>query len=140
MQRDSAAVRITSTLETMERAIAMLPGDDISVAKKFYGDGLGFNVAWEASDDGKNGLVGFERGGMELTVDCPMAGHGRQVCVSLRVENADAYYQEWQQRVNVNRAPRNEDWGARTFDLTDPFGNTVFVIGPVTSSSVSFNT
>jgi hypothetical protein len=30
----------------------------------------------------------------------------------------------------VKRAPRNESWGARTFDLVDPFGNTIFVMGP----------
>jgi uncharacterized glyoxalase superfamily protein PhnB len=28
------------------------------------------------------------------------------------------------------RAPTDEPWGARTFDLLDPFGNTIFVIGP----------
>jgi hypothetical protein len=32
--------------------------------------------------------------------------------------------------VPVLRPPRNEEWDARTFDLIDPFGNTLFVIGP----------
>ncbi len=59
-----------------------------------------------------------------------MAGHGREACVSLEVENADTYYNEWQQRVAVKRPPKDEDWGARTFDLMDPFGNTIFVMGP----------
>jgi uncharacterized glyoxalase superfamily protein PhnB len=61
-----------------------------------------------------------------------MSGHGREVCVSLRVDSADRYYEEWQAKTSVKRPPRNESWGARTFDLIDPFGNTVFVIGPVT--------
>jgi uncharacterized glyoxalase superfamily protein PhnB len=61
-----------------------------------------------------------------------MTGNGRDACVSLEVESADAYYNEWKDRVTVKRAPRNEDWGARTFDLIDPFGNTIFVMGPVT--------
>ena len=26
----------------------------------------------------------------------------------------------------------NEFWGARTFDCQDPFGNTIFVMGPLT--------
>jgi hypothetical protein len=30
----------------------------------------------------------------------------------------------------VLRAPKNAEWGARTCDLRDPFGNTIFVIGP----------
>ena len=30
------------------------------------------------------------------------------------------------------RPPKDEEWGARTFDLVDPFGNTIFVMGPPT--------
>jgi uncharacterized glyoxalase superfamily protein PhnB len=33
--------------------------------------------------------------------------------------------------VAVKRPPRNEEWGARTFDIIDSFGNTIFVMGPV---------
>jgi len=33
-------------------------------------------------------------------------------------------------RTTVRRPPRDEEWGGRTFDLVDPFGNTIFVIGP----------
>jgi hypothetical protein len=43
----------------------------------------------------------------------------------------DAYYWEWSAKVPVLRAPRDEVWGARTFDLLDPSGNTIFVMGPV---------
>jgi uncharacterized glyoxalase superfamily protein PhnB len=50
--------------------------------------------------------------------------------VSIEVDDADAYHREWSAKVNVLRAPRDEDWGARTFDLLDPFGNTIFVMGP----------
>jgi RsiW-degrading membrane proteinase PrsW (M82 family) len=49
-----------------------------------------------------------------------------------QVENADAYYREWQNRVEIRRPPKNEPWGARTFDVIDPFGNTIFVMGPTT--------
>jgi uncharacterized glyoxalase superfamily protein PhnB len=75
--------------------------------------------------------MGLSRGGISLTIDCPMSGHGREACVSLEVENADAYYDEWRDRVAIKRPPKNEEWGARTFDLIDPFGNTIFVMGPV---------
>ena len=115
----------------MERATAVLPGDDLAVAKRFYVDGLGFSVAWEATDDGKNGLLGVARGGMAITIDVPMDGHGRNACVTLEVESADRYYDEWRDKVAIDRPPRNETWGARTFGVTDPFGNTIFVIGPV---------
>jgi len=95
----------------MERAIPILPTDDLAVAKAFYVSGLGFRVTFEASGDGKTGLLGLERGSIELTLDSPMDGHGRHACVSLRVDDVDAYYREWSTRINVLRPPRNEEWG-----------------------------
>jgi catechol 2,3-dioxygenase-like lactoylglutathione lyase family enzyme len=117
--------------KTMERAVPILPADDLGVAKAFYVDRLGFSVTFEASEDGRSGLLGLERGTIQLTLDSPMKGHGRDACVSLHVDDTDAYYREWSPKVTVLRAPRDEEWGARTFDLLDPSGNTIFVMGPV---------
>lgn len=114
----------------MERAVPILPGDDLRVAKDFYVNNLGFRVSFEASDDGRSGILGLSRGTIQITIDCPMDGHGRNACVSLEVNDADAYYHEWSSKVAVLRPPHNESWGARTFDLLDPFGNTLFVMGP----------
>lgn len=115
----------------MERAVPILPVDDLQRARDFYVRQLGFNVSWEWSEDGATGLLGVERGGIALTLDCPMSGHGRDACVSLQVESADAYYDEWIARgVPIKRPPKDESWNARTFGVTDPFGNTIFVIGP----------
>ena len=119
----------------MERAIPILPVEDLRAAKAFYVDRLGFRVRFEASEDGKLGLLGLERGAIWLTLDCPMAGHGREACVSLQVEDADAYFEEWRTRgVVIRRPPMDEPWGARTFDVIDPSGNTIFVMGPVRGS------
>jgi catechol 2,3-dioxygenase-like lactoylglutathione lyase family enzyme len=115
----------------MELAVPILPADDLAAMKAFYVDGLGFSVTFEASEDGRSGLLGLKRGTIQLTIDSPMEGHGRNACVSLHVDDADAYHREWNSKVAVLRAPRNEEWGARTFDLLDPSGNTIFVIGPV---------
>lgn len=116
-----------------ERAIPVLPADDLRVARAFYADRLGFAVRFQASDDGRTGLLGLERGGICLTLDAPMEGHGRAACVSLEVEDADAYYAEWRRaQVEIRTPPANQPWGARTFDVLDPFGNTIFVMGPVT--------
>jgi hypothetical protein len=38
--------------------------------------------------------------------------------------------QEWRDKVKTIRAPKDETRGARTVDVIDPFGNTIFVIGP----------
>ena len=121
----------------MERAVPILPADDLAASKAFYVDGLGFKVTFEASEDGRRGLLGLKRGTIELTIDCPMDGHGREACVSLHVDDADACYREWSARVAVLRTPRDEEWGARTFDLIDPSGNTLFVMGPVRNSRKS---
>jgi catechol 2,3-dioxygenase-like lactoylglutathione lyase family enzyme len=121
----------------MERAVPIIPVDDLEVAKSFYVDRLGFTLRFEASADGHTGLLGVERGGICITLDCPMSGHGRDACVSLEVESADAYYEEWRGRVDVLRPPKDEAWGARTFDLIDPFGNTLFVMGPPTGAGVA---
>ena len=115
----------------VERAVAVLPGDDLRIAKEFYLGKLGFTLQWEDSSDGRNGIMGLERGGLELTIDCPMSGHGRDACVSFRVNDADAYYEEWRHAVDIPRPPRDEVWDARTFGFDDPSGNTIFVIGPI---------
>ena len=120
-----------SYADAMERAIPILPADDLATAKSFYVDSLGFRVTFEVSEDGRTGLLGLQRGTIELTIDSPMEGHGREACVSLIVDDADAYYREWSTKVAVLRPPHDENWGARTFDLLDPSGNTIFVMGPV---------
>lgn len=114
----------------MERAIPVLPANDLRVAREFYVDKLGFDVRFEVVDATGEGLLGVQRGGIRLTLDCPMTGHGRDACVSLQVDDADVYYEEWRARTEIRRPPKNEEWGARTFDVIDPFGNTIFVIGP----------
>ncbi len=115
----------------MERAIPILPADDLAAAKTFYVDNLGFKVTFEVSENGHTGLLGLALGTIELTLDSPMEGHGRNACVSLQVDDTDAYYREWSLKAHVLRAPKNEDWGSRTFDLSDPSGNTIFVMGPI---------
>ena len=64
----------------MERAIPILPAQDLAAAKSFYVDGLGFRVTFEASEDGRSGLLGIERGTIQMTLDSPMKGHGRNAC------------------------------------------------------------
>jgi uncharacterized glyoxalase superfamily protein PhnB len=123
----------THQVAQMERAVPILPGDDLQVARRFYVDGLGFRVLFEASENGRDGIMGIARGTIELTIDCPMSGHGRRACVSLRVNDADSWYREWHTAAKISTPPKNEPWGARTFGFQDPFDNTVFVIGPVTA-------
>src|SRR5688572_29129589 len=48
-------------IDHMERAVPILPADDITAARQFYVDKLGFRVSFEASD-GTSGIMGVERG------------------------------------------------------------------------------
>lgn len=117
----------------MELAVPVIPADDLSIAKQFYVDKLGFDLTFETGD-GKTGIMGVKRGSIEITIDAPMSGHGRQACVSLRVHDADAYYHEWRSRVAITSPPRDEYWGARTFSVSDPSDNTIFVMGPLSAA------
>lgn len=119
----------------MERAIPILPADDLRIARDFYVSKLGFQIVFESSDDGKNGLLALERGSIRITIDSPMDGHGRNACVSLEVDDADAYFAQWNANVAGLPHPQDEPWGARVFDLHDPFGNTIFVMGPLRNAA-----
>lgn len=70
-------------MTAMERAIPVLPADDLRVAREFYVNRLGFDVRFEATEDGKRGLLGVDRGTISLTLDSPMSGYGRRgLCLS----------------------------------------------------------
>jgi hypothetical protein len=66
----------------MERAIPILPAEDLAVAKTFNVDGLGFRIAFEASEDGRTGLLGLERGTIRLTLDSRWMATVETLCVS----------------------------------------------------------
>lgn len=114
----------------MELAVPVLPIADLAAARAFYVDGLGFEVDFEFQNADGSGMIGLRRGTIPITLDCPMEGHGRNACAALHVDDADRYYAEWKPRVQIGGAPADESWGARTFGVTDPSGNTIFVIGP----------
>jgi len=59
-----------------------------------------------------------------------MYGHAAMAREVRARSGADACYQEWRDRVDIKRAAKDEPWGARTFDLLDPFANSIFVMGP----------
>lgn len=119
------------TAADADRAVPILPADDLATSRAFYADALGFTVTFDTSDGGPTGLLGLRRGGLELTLDSPMEGHGRHACVSLVVADVDAVYDAWKARAAILRPPRDEPWGRRTFDLVDPAGNTLFVMGAI---------
>ena len=102
----------------MERAIPILPMDDLAATKRFYVQGLGFQVIFEvayphASHQGC--ILGLERGSARLHLDSPMPGHGRDACVYLEVKDADALYREWQPKVEIRKPPQSQRVGRTDF-------------------------
>jgi hypothetical protein len=87
-------------------------------------DWLGTRTGGAAAKDHRNG-------GPTVT---SVTARLENACVALQVDDTDNYYREWSSKVNVLRLPKDEEWGARTFDLLDPSGNTIFVMGPVTGA------
>jgi len=75
----------------VERAIPILPISDLDLAGQFYVERLGFNVGFEYRAESNVGLLGIERGGIVMTLDCPMDERGRNACVSLKAEDAARY-------------------------------------------------
>lgn len=69
-------------------------------------------------------------GSIEFTLDSPMHAHGRNALVSLEVQIIDRFYVEWKPLIQLRDTPRNGESGTRTFGFDDPFGNTLFLIGP----------
>ena len=53
----------------MERAIPILPVENLATAKASYVDGLGFRVTFEAPEDGQSGRLGIKRGTIRMTLD-----------------------------------------------------------------------
>lgn len=90
----------------MERAIPILPADDLTLAKEFYVNRLGFDVRFEATEDGRSGLLGIDRGTISITLDSPMSGHGREACVSLQVKTPMRTTMNGETRLTFDTRPK----------------------------------
>ena len=118
-------------------SLRFIPVEDLEKAKQHYIDGLGFRISFEGhyqhgSEEGT--ILGLERGKIQINIDHPMPGHGRDVCICLEVKDVDALYEEWRSSVEIKEPPEDQAWGRRTFGVTDPFGNGFYVLGPLKGS------
>src|SRR4051812_7259674 len=120
----------------MSTAVPNLPSSDLSIAKKFYVNTLGFSLVFDSSEDGHSGIIGLEREGMRINVDAPMDGHGRRACVSLEVDDVDSFYKEWSLRLEGLQPPVDQPWGARTFGFQDPDDNSIFVLSSLSKTDI----
>ena len=77
------------------------PIENIPDTKKFYVDGLGFEVSFEVTEDGKSGLLGVRRGAIALTLDSPMDGHGRDAINLEQLHGGEQHLQAIQDEIKA---------------------------------------
>lgn len=102
-------------------------------ARRFYVDGLGFQVDWTHQfAPGMPVFAQVSREGRALFLtehagDCQFGGAAYIV-----LDNLDAFYQEVVQRGVVQPEPPEETpWGRREMTLKDPDGNTLRFASPL---------
>jgi catechol 2,3-dioxygenase-like lactoylglutathione lyase family enzyme len=108
-----------------QRVMPTLRMTSYARSKKFYVDGLGFNIDWEHRfkpdfpvfmQVSRDGLAFFLT---EHTGDCPVGG-----LVHLYVPDVDAWYAEFQAKgVPVKEPPSQSLQGLRDMTIVDPDGN-----------------
>lgn len=100
---------------------------DIRVSLAYYRDRLGFDVAFEYGIP--LSYAGLCSGEVSLHLipasrTARQPGHG---AVAIDVDDVDALHTDLVERgANVLRAPANQKYGLRTFDVADPDGNMLF--------------
>ncbi len=111
----------------MHASTAVFTVKDMVASLTYYRDKLGFDVAFEYG--GPAYYVGLCSGDVSLHLIAAsqvprLPGHG---AVSILVADVDALHADLQRRgARVLKAPKDNDYGLRDFDVADPDGNMIF--------------
>jgi catechol 2,3-dioxygenase-like lactoylglutathione lyase family enzyme len=112
-----------------QRVMPTLRITDYATSKKFYSEGLGFQVDWEHRfKPGFPVFMQVSRDGLaffltEHTGDCPVGG-----LIHLYVPDVDAWFSELRQnRVPVKEPPNGSLQGLRSMTVVDPDGNKLHI-------------
>ena len=119
------------------RAQLVLPVANLPAARDWYARALDFETVYLHSDpaeDPEGNYAILRRDGAEvhLILDEPPREHPWTTAgagyMFLLVRGVDDVYEQVQARgIAITRAMRQEAWGARAFQLTDPSGNLILV-------------
>lgn len=102
-------------------AVPVLPARDLSEARRFYLEVLGFREAFGTGD-----YLGMTRDRVELHLwSCADRHLAENSGCRLSVRGIDALYRHCQERgvVHPDGTLGTRPWGAREFSVTDPSGN-----------------
>lgn len=99
---------------------------DEHIAKRFYGDFLGFTVDWEHRfEDGMPLYAQASRGACVLHLSEHHGDATPGSAVRIEVSGLPAYLAELQSRGHPGARPgiESQPWGMNEMRITDPFGN-----------------
>ena len=109
----------------MQAVVPTLRISDYERSRRFYVDGMGFQVDWEwRHQPGLPVFLQLSRAGMRLYLsqhegDCPPGG-----LVHIYVTDVDAWQRELLTRgILAEHAPVDQPWGNREMRVLDPDGN-----------------
>lgn len=129
------------------RAVLVLPVGDMKQARAWFASTLDFEMVYLHDDpvedpDGNYAILRRDGAEVHLILDEPSRDHPCATVgtgyLFLIVREVDAVYQQVQARgVTVRRGIRQESWGARAFQLTDPSGNLILVAEDTQSQAAS---
>ena len=112
----------------MEQVVPILPIDDGKAAKKFYVDGLGFEVEFEwRHEPGFPVHMSVAKGALRLHLSEHAKGQAG-VDMYIFVDDVEA----WRTRcdanqISIERGPEKMPWGNTEMTLSDPFGSLLRV-------------
>jgi len=109
----------------LNAVIPVLPARDVSDAVRFYVERLGFELAFQDTDDDPQ-YAGIGRGAIELHLQFHVekdfeAGTAGQAMLRLVVDDPDALFQEYKDKGVFHEQTQLEDtsWGTREFAFWD---------------------
>ncbi len=114
------------------KVVPILPTHDVDETIDFY-ERLGFEVRGRFG--GRRVYVVLRRDDAELHFFYLSSADPRtntNGCY-LRIEDADALYEEWREVLGRLAPPKDRAWGLREFTLVDPSGNLIRVGSPIRS-------
>jgi catechol 2,3-dioxygenase-like lactoylglutathione lyase family enzyme len=114
----------------VRRIVANIRAEDISAARRFYGDLLGLDVLMD------HGWITTYGSREQMTVQISFAIQGGSDTpvpdLSIEVDDVDAALERMREAgIAIEYGPADEPWGVRRFYVRDPFGKLINILAHV---------
>ncbi|CAI6050081.1 VOC family protein [Cohnella sp. JJ-181] len=111
----------------VKRIVANVPADDLTAAKRFYGEALGLDVLMD------HGWIATYGSSAEMQTQISVAAEGGSGTpvpdLSIEVDDVDEALARMRRGgFAVEYGPADEPWGVRRFYVRDPYGRLVNIL------------